>query len=169
MTTATMVKEIAITKFIKATPERVYKALTDARDLEKWFPTKVETDPRPGGKYKFVFLSKDGSTDHAREGHFIELIPGKLVSYDWNAAFMKMMPEGGPTELPTKVEWHLEPAPGGTKLTLKHTGWGESDVWNMMLQGHTQGWDVFVRNLEMWMDGKEDIRGKELGKMETAR
>jgi uncharacterized protein YndB with AHSA1/START domain len=35
--------------FIKATPERVFQALTTKEDLERWFLTKAEVDLRPGG------------------------------------------------------------------------------------------------------------------------
>ena len=35
--------------FIKATPERVFQALTKKEDLERWFVKKAEVDLRPGG------------------------------------------------------------------------------------------------------------------------
>jgi uncharacterized protein YndB with AHSA1/START domain len=36
--------------FINATPERVFQALTEKEDLERWFVQKAEVDLRPGGR-----------------------------------------------------------------------------------------------------------------------
>ncbi len=36
--------------FIKATPQRVFQALTEKADLERWFVQKAEVDVRPGGR-----------------------------------------------------------------------------------------------------------------------
>ena len=35
--------------FIRATPQRVFQALTEKADLERWFVQKAEIDVRPGG------------------------------------------------------------------------------------------------------------------------
>jgi uncharacterized protein YndB with AHSA1/START domain len=35
--------------FIKASPQRVFQALTRSEDLERWFLVKAEVDLRPGG------------------------------------------------------------------------------------------------------------------------
>ena len=36
--------------FIKATPRRVFQALTEQAELERWYLTKAELDLRPGGR-----------------------------------------------------------------------------------------------------------------------
>ena len=41
--------------FIKASPERVFQALTTKEDLERWFLTKAEVDLRPGGTIRFAW------------------------------------------------------------------------------------------------------------------
>ena len=42
---------IEITKQIEATRERVFRALTDADELTRWFPSSAESDARTGGEY----------------------------------------------------------------------------------------------------------------------
>ncbi len=42
---------------IEAPPEAVWKALTDAKELVRWFPLKAEVEPRVGGRY---WLSWEG-------------------------------------------------------------------------------------------------------------
>ena len=41
----TLEKEV----FINASPERVFRALTEPAELERWFVQKAEVELRPGG------------------------------------------------------------------------------------------------------------------------
>jgi uncharacterized protein YndB with AHSA1/START domain len=51
METKTIVKE----QFIKAAPERVFKALTEKRELERWFVHEAEIELKPGGTIRREF------------------------------------------------------------------------------------------------------------------
>ncbi|HSI97124.1 MAG TPA: SRPBCC domain-containing protein [Gaiellaceae bacterium] len=46
----TPVPEIATSTLVRASRERVYDALTQAAELDAWFTTGAEIDPRPGGE-----------------------------------------------------------------------------------------------------------------------
>lgn len=50
--------EIRKTIEINASPEIVFKALSDSEDLTKWFPDQAILEPKVGGKMKFAFFSK---------------------------------------------------------------------------------------------------------------
>src|SRR5215510_3723972 len=63
--------------FIRATPERVFKALIDKADLEQWYATKVEIDPHPDGAVRFEW-GNDYET-----GHIVTLEPPQRLSYTW--------------------------------------------------------------------------------------
>lgn len=167
MNPAAGTRAITLSVTVKASPERVYKALTDAQELMKWFPTVVETDPRPGGTYKFTWKSKDQSRDHIREGKFVELVPGKKVSYTWDARPMKDLSVSTGKSLPTMVEWTLEKTADGTKVTLVHSGWGVGPEWEEMFAQHDGGWNVFTRNLKSVIEDGVDIREKQF-EMRTA-
>ncbi len=41
------------TFLIAAKPERIFKALTDPRELEKWFAEQVRIETKQGGRYAF--------------------------------------------------------------------------------------------------------------------
>jgi Activator of Hsp90 ATPase homolog 1-like protein len=47
--------EIKKTIVIDASPEVVFKAITDPEELTNWFPDQVILEPRTGGKMKFSF------------------------------------------------------------------------------------------------------------------
>ncbi len=50
------------TVVIKSSQENVFKALTKADELVRWFPSRAESDPRPGGKFKLFWDFVDASS-----------------------------------------------------------------------------------------------------------
>jgi uncharacterized protein YndB with AHSA1/START domain len=61
---------------IDASPEVVFKAITDPNDLTNWFPDQAVLEPKVGGKMKFSFYknSKRGNLgrdkDYFHEGDY---------------------------------------------------------------------------------------------------
>jgi uncharacterized protein YndB with AHSA1/START domain len=158
----TQPRQIDISIIVKADPDRVFAALTDAREIEKWFFPEAHTDPLPGGKYRFVWKSQDPASDHVREGEFVEVIPGKKVSYTWDARPKKLLSDAAGTPLPTLVEFLLERVPEGTRVTLRHSGWGVGEEWEEMLRFHDDGWSFFVNNLRSTTGEVPDRRADEM-------
>jgi uncharacterized protein YndB with AHSA1/START domain len=143
---------IELTKLLGASPERVYKALTDARMLERWFPSRVEADVRVGGKIRFFFeaVERRDDEEHLREGVFRELVPGRRVSYTFS------LPEGE-----TLVTWTLTPKGKGTELKLVHSGFRGGPGSEM--GQHSSGWAFYVGNLSGVLDGEKDRRPEAMG------
>src|SRR5215472_9063120 len=81
--------EINKSVVIDASPEVVFKAITDPNELTNWFPDQAILEPKVGGKMKFGFYknSKRGNQDCGRdkdyfhEGSVVEFIPNKKISY----------------------------------------------------------------------------------------
>jgi uncharacterized protein YndB with AHSA1/START domain len=94
---------------IDASPEVVFKAITDPNELRNWFPDQAVLEPKVGGKMKFSFYknSKRGNQDHGRdkdyfyEGTISEFIPNKKISYTWEDSYEPDFPR-------TVVTWELE-------------------------------------------------------------
>ena len=63
---------------IPATPVRLYRSLTDAKQLSRWLADRVESDPREGGL--IVVYDKD----HEKRGEYRRLIRGAEVGIRWN-------------------------------------------------------------------------------------
>ena len=136
---------IEITKQIDAPPERVFRALTDAEELTRWFPSSAESDPRTGGDYILRFEFDDESKNHTYAGKYEEVTPLERVRYPWNGRFGD-----------TTVEFVLGSADAGTELTLTHSGWTKEAEETRQL--HEQGWAFFLDNLERYLTGGEDQR-----------
>jgi uncharacterized protein YndB with AHSA1/START domain len=71
---------------IPATPARLYKSLTDAKQLSRWLADRVESDPRQGGQIVIEYDS------HEKRGEYRRLIPGVEVGIRW-LQFEEQVPE----------------------------------------------------------------------------
>ena len=62
---------------IPTTPARLYKSLTDAKQLSRWLADRVESDPRQGGQIVIDYGT------HEKRGEYRRLIPGVEVGISW--------------------------------------------------------------------------------------
>ena len=114
---------------LSASPERVWRALTDPEELAHWFPDKAEVDLRPGGSGSWAW------DKHGRFAVKFEIIdPPRHLAWRWSRD-PKVPVDVGVT---TRVEFTLTPRhDGGTALRLEETGFTTEEH-------HTQnmsGWD----------------------------
>src|SRR5579862_846745 len=66
--------------FINAPPERIFQALTEKEELERWFVQKAEVDLRPSGA-----ISLDWGPGVFNSGKILILEPPHSISYTWEA------------------------------------------------------------------------------------
>jgi len=82
-----MPSTIRLHRVLKATPERVYRAFTDADALAKWLPPygftcKVhQFDARVGGTHKMSFTNFTTGNSHSFGGRYVEMKPNELIRY----------------------------------------------------------------------------------------
>ena len=143
-------REIKIRVTINAAAEVVFKSLTHAEELEGWFPRAVESDPRPGGKFKFTFDDdEDPHKHHVREGAYREVIANRKLSYPWH------VPEMNST---TEVQFALQENGPQTTVTLVHSGWPAVPEMDAAVKMHDEGWRFFLQNLKTVLEGGADQR-----------
>jgi uncharacterized protein YndB with AHSA1/START domain len=138
---------------IAAPPERVFQALTDARQLLQWWGQKGmyhgtdwKADVRPGGQWRCEGASDTDGTSFHVSGEYLEVDPPRLVSYTWVASW------SGP--LKTLVRWELEPASGGTLVRLRHSGFAGAPA---AVQGHYQGWQRVIGWMQAFVEKGETV------------
>jgi len=82
-----MPSTIRLHRVLKATPERAYRAFTDADALAKWLPPygftcKVhQFDARVGGTHKMSFTNFTTGNGHSFGGRYLEMKPNELIRY----------------------------------------------------------------------------------------
>lgn len=115
--------------------ERVWHALTDRAALAQWL---MDTDfvPEAGREFSLWCPGGDGGTDHYR-CEVLELDPPRRMVWSW-------VLEGRESEGATRVEFSLEPVPGGTRLRLRHSG----DRDPQTIEAFRHGWPEKLDALE---------------------
>jgi uncharacterized protein YndB with AHSA1/START domain len=115
---------ITATVDIEAPPERVFRALASQEIVSWWVSAAFRTtawrgDVRVGGRWHASGLRADGGP-WALEGEFLEIDPPRKLVHTWALS--------GVPNPPTTVSYVLEPIAGGTRLTLRHTGFDAPEV-----------------------------------------
>ena len=133
---------------INATPDDVWRALTDAGELVRWFPLQARVTPGKGGS---VFWGWDGhwaweSTIDAWEpGARLRLIENR-PAFDVNG---ELLP--GPAQQ-LAMEFTLETHAGRTTLRFVHSGFGDGASWDDELDSVSAGWQFELRGLRHYLE-----------------
>lgn len=123
--------------FIKASPQRVFQALTTKEDLERWFLVKAEIDLCPGGAIRFEW-----GPGRFEVGKILVYEPPHRLSYSWEASGLG----------PTTVTFALTGENTGTRLRLTHTGIGEGEDWDSYSTAVDSGWSAHLIDLTTWLE-----------------
>ena len=111
--------EIRKTIVIDASPEVVFKAITDPKELTNWFPDQAILEPRAGGKMRFSFNKENSekrNRDYSPEGTIKEFTPNKKKSYTSQHPDIPEFPG-------TIVTWDLEEIDDNkTRVEIVHSG-----------------------------------------------
>jgi uncharacterized protein YndB with AHSA1/START domain len=125
-------------------PRKVWAALTTAEGLGAWFGNQATIDLRPGGSARMRWT--DGSTVDMR----VERVEEPTVfGFTWQ---IHELPEDDPRR--TYVEFTLEAAGAGTRLTVVETGFAQlpDDAYRTAYDSHTQGWKSELGELVDYLD-----------------
>ncbi len=129
---------------IHASPAEVYVALTDPRELSRWFASEASIDLRPGGAYRWVFgpaTGVSGPDATVAAGQFADVVPHELV---------RLRASVGETE--TDLEFRLDPWRDGTVLTVTHAGFPGEEAWDETFRSIDQGWESEIQILKIYLE-----------------
>jgi uncharacterized protein YndB with AHSA1/START domain len=125
-------------------PAKVWAALTTAEGLGAWFGNEATIDLRPGGTARMRWTG--GPTVDMR----VERVEEPAVfGFTWP---IFGLPDDDPRR--TYVEFTLEPAGTGTRLTVVETGFAQlpEDVYRKAYDGNSQGWAKELAELADYLD-----------------
>jgi uncharacterized protein YndB with AHSA1/START domain len=139
---------------IAAPPERVFRALTDARELERWFNGGPECpvnfwnmDATIGGRYSYETQAGaiviNGVREFKCHGEILECDPPRLLVYTWHANWHD------DTSIATIVRWELSAKQNGTYLKVTHSGLSKLPVAR---QDYSGGWPGVIENLKRFVE-----------------
>ena len=155
VTTVTIDKKTADTVTteldIAAPVEAVWEALTDARELERWFPLEARVTPGAGGSIRWSWgepIVSEARIDAWEPGRYlraVETLPmGAAAGGD---AFA-----GPATGTGRVMEFTLESRGGTTRLRMVHSGFTRDSDWDEELfDGVRRGWAFELRGLRHYL------------------
>ncbi len=129
---------VQLHRVLKATPEKIYRAFTEANALAYWLPpygflcVVHEMDARVGGSYKMSFINFSTGNSHSFGGKFLEIksneflkhtdkfddpnLPGEMITSVW----LKKVSVG------TELKVVQENIPSVIPAEMCYLGWQES-------------------------------------------
>ncbi|MET0242959.1 MAG: SRPBCC domain-containing protein [Flavitalea sp.] len=144
-------KKVTVTRYFDASPDKVWRAWTEAEYLDKWWgpePWRAETKEmnfKPGGRWLYAMVGPEGQR-HWSKVDFVAIETGK--SFDAVDAFCdedgRINPEFGETK------WHnvFEKEGNGTKVTVHMQFATEAHMKQLLEMGFEQGFGMGLDQLE---------------------
>jgi uncharacterized protein (TIGR03086 family) len=134
---------------LPVTPDEAFDLVTQPERLRRWMTVSAYVDLRAGGSYRWTVVPGAHAAGTVRE-----VEPGRRVVLGWG------WEEGvTPAVDGSTVTVTIEPADGGSRVTLAHDGLTPEEETN-----HAEGWDHFLERLEAagrTGDAGQDPWGKE--------
>jgi len=140
--TTTTAPAFVSTIYIRATPETVWRALTESDFTRRYYyGSTIETDWQPGSPYTMTI---EGEV-HI-EGRILEADPPRRLVQTFHAIWE----EAVRAEPATRVTWEIEPAmPGVSKLTLVHEQLESAPETKAQV---VEGWTLILSGLKTLLE-----------------
>ncbi len=144
--------EVSDSIHIQADRGRVWAGLTDPALLDSWFGERNEVELREGGRMSFEW------EEHGRFAAVIdEVEEGRVLAFRW-ASVPDAQPRSGNS---TRVRFTLEDADGGTRLTVRETGWetldADSSEVEQTMRENTEGWREELEELAALLERQDSL------------
>lgn len=142
-----MSNQVSFHRVIKATPDKVFRAFTEAKAMEFWIPpygflgTVHSMDAKVGGSYKMSFTNFTTGSSHAFGGEYLEIIPNKLLQYS-----DKFDDPNLPGEMITTVR--LKEVSCGTEINITQEGIPDMIPAEMCYLGWQESLEKLIKLVE---------------------
>jgi len=156
-------RDLRLTVNIRAKPEQVYKALTSARELCRWWLQGAETDARNMGRVRLVWpkiKDKAGAfPPHVAvgesEGVFVDLEPNRKVAWIWKLPRRR-------SAVPPLSSIFMNPRGRKTEVTLLHAGFAAGAAGDKAYEGCSAGWADCLAKLKLYLETGKTCKNERL-------
>jgi uncharacterized protein YndB with AHSA1/START domain len=133
---------------IAAPVERVWRALTDFEEFGQWFRVRLDGPFEPGG-LSTGRITHPGYEHLEWEARVVAMEEPSFFAFTWHPYAVDPDRDYS-AEPPTRVEFRLEPAAGGTRLTVTESGFDSLPAGRRdeALRMNTGGWEAQVLNVK---------------------
>ena len=142
MSDAPDTRAVDLTVEIRATPEQVWRAITDPDELTRWFPPLASGDPREGGHLTVAW--EEGGEWTSR---IVAWEPG--VHLRLEDELPEEVREKG---VVTAIDYFIEARGGTTVVRLVNSGFSADAEWDDYFHMLENGWTFFLWNLKHYLE-----------------
>lgn len=138
---------VSLHRVLKASPEKVFRAFTEASAMASWLPpygftcTVHEMDVKVGGGFRMSFHNFSTGNGHSFGGKYVEIKPNEFLKYT-----DKFDDPNLPGEMITSV-W-LKKVIAGTEIKIEQTGIPSMIPVEMCYLGWQESLDKLTRLVE---------------------
>ncbi len=148
MTIPLLSEDIQMATLVRATPERVYQALTQPEEINQWFTSDATGESKPGSV--LVWRWKDWGPDRVTtEDHLdvLEAVPNQRFASRWH-------PVGSQVEAvhTTTVSVDFEQVETGTVVRLRETGYLDTPEHLKACLNCATGWGEALTLLKFYVE-----------------
>lgn len=138
---------------LKASPARVWRALSDHEEFGAWFGVVLD-GPFAVGQVTRGKILYPGYEHLTMEVEVVAMEREKRFAYRWHP-YAVDAGRDYTHETPTLVEFVLEPIAGGTRLTVSESGFDKipPERRDEAFRMNSGGWDEQVKNIRAHVDG----------------
>jgi uncharacterized protein YndB with AHSA1/START domain len=136
---------------LEASRKDVWRALTEAEELVRWFPMGARVTPGEGGTMVWSWgegWEWETRIDAWEPGRLLRLIQEDARPCDTQG---RPLPPGQAEPARIAMAFTLETHQGKTRLRLVHSGFGYGAAWDNELEGITEGWQAELRSLRHYL------------------
>ena len=147
---------------LRAPRARVWNALTDVREFEKWFGVRFDRPFAPGARMRGVLVGTtvDAEVARAQRQHAAvpfeitvdRIEPERLFSFRWHPFAVDQNVDYS-KEPTTLVEFVLEDAPDGVLLIVSESGFDSIPLErrSQAFTSNDEGWSIMVKLVETYL------------------
>lgn len=163
MPTTTTTDRIEKRIFLRASRERVWRAISDSREFGTWFGIRFTEPFRQGATIKGTIVPTVVDPETAKlqkqfEGQTFEIVvervePQRLFSFRWHPGAVDPKVDYSKEPM-TLVEFALHDAEGGTRLTVTESGFDKIPLARRAaaFSGNDEGWSKQVTLIQKYLE-----------------
>jgi uncharacterized protein YndB with AHSA1/START domain len=145
---------------LPASPEEVWRGITEAASVSTWFAPEARIDPQVGGEY---WVSWGSGMEAPSAISVFE--PASHLGWVYDRSLPKGA-EGEIEKAPMAVDIYLEGSAGGTTLRLVNSGFLDNADWDDEYNGTKTGWPIMLRILRYGLQRSSSRGGLIIGKQQ---
>jgi uncharacterized protein YndB with AHSA1/START domain len=132
-------RDIQLSVELDASPEDVFRAVTEGVELAKWLAPEARSTPPEGDKKAHIWISWGEGMSAEKD---IEI-------YDRPKHVRHPSGKNAETKAELYADWLIEAHAGGTTtLRLVHSGFSVGADWDDDYDAHERGWKLMLQNLK---------------------